>query len=81
MVRQSTAGLEDLYYPAVDAQGRQSYRLGDAYKFTGPEEENTDMVCLAEGYITVTPLHVDMTNHDRLRSIASIAAAKLAVED
>ncbi len=72
VVRQSTAGLEDLYYPVVDDQGRQSYRLGEAYKFVGGSEEDTDVIRLAEGYVTVTPLHVDMTNHDRLPSLAKV---------
>ncbi len=72
VARQSTAGLEDLYYPVVDDQGRQCYRLGDAYKFLSDSEEDTDVVRLAEGYVTVTPLHVDMTNHDRLPSLEKI---------
>ncbi len=65
VVRQSTAGIEDVYSPIPDSQGRQLYRLGEKYEFSAPQRD-TDVVTLSEGYITITPLHVDMTNHDRL---------------
>ncbi len=62
---QSTAGIEDVYHPHEMPDGGQAYRLADDYSFLH-EQENSDVVRLAEGFITVTPLHVDMTNHDRL---------------
>ena len=34
----------------------------------GPE---TDVTSLCEGYITVTPLHFDLTRHDRLARLAA----------
>ena len=69
VVPQSTAGIEDIYHAHPSRDGRESYRLGDDYAFLG-SEENTDVVRLHEGYITITPLHVDMTNHDRLAAMA-----------
>jgi 5'-nucleotidase len=67
VVRQSRAEIEDLYH--VDDAGGEvpSYRLGDEYRFIGHRDD--DVTCLAEGYVTVTPLHVDMTNHDRLPAL------------
>ena len=67
VVKQSTAEIEDLYHlQDEDAAGR-IYVLGDEYNFIG--HENDDVTCLAEGYVTVTPLHVDMTNHRRLADL------------
>lgn len=52
-----------------DPRGRAYYWLTYAppFQLDGPE---TDVSCLADGYITVTPLHFDMTRHDRLAELA-----------
>jgi 5'-nucleotidase len=68
VVPQSTAEMEDTYHLHPDAAGRQLYRLGDDFSFA--HQADSDVACLAEGFITVTPLHVDMTNHDRLASLS-----------
>jgi 5'-nucleotidase len=70
-VPQSTAEIEDVYHPETVPGGHDAFRLGDTYRFT-PAQENTDVVRLAEGYVTVTPLHVDMTNHDRLAALTGL---------
>ena len=69
--RQSTAEIEDIYHAHAAADGRELYIVGEQYRFM-PDQEQTDVVSLAEGYVTVTPLHVDMTNHDRLAAIAGL---------
>ena len=61
---QSTAGITDAYLGAVDANGYEQYRLGSNYSFG--RQDDSDVSALSEGYMTVTPLHIDMTNHDRL---------------
>ncbi|HEV3167757.1 MAG TPA: 5'/3'-nucleotidase SurE [Isosphaeraceae bacterium] len=52
-----------------DPRGRTYYWLTYAppYHLEGPE---TDVTSLTEGYITVTPLHFDMTHHDQLAAIS-----------
>ncbi len=69
VVPQSTAEIEDAYVLQRSEAAGDTYKLGESYSFA-PGQENTDVVSLAEGYITVTPLHVDMTNHDRLAALA-----------
>lgn len=51
-----------------DPRGRTYYWLTYAppYSFEG---EASDVSSLAEGYITVTPLHFDMTRHDQLAEL------------
>ena len=70
-VPQSTAGIEDAYHGGTDSAGGETFRLGPEYRFT--HQADTDVSALAEGYITVTPLHIDMTNYDRLASLAGMA--------
>lgn len=52
-----------------DPRGRTYYWLTYAppYHVDGPV---TDVSSLAEGFITVTPLHFDLTRHDRLAELA-----------
>lgn len=68
VVRQSTAGLDDTYFRQQE-EGRERYQIGDKYGFM-PGDQDTDVVALAEGYITVTPLQIDRTDHNRLTSLA-----------
>ncbi len=68
---QSTAGLVDIYHRQEKIKGRQTYQLGGDFRFA-EQPSGSDAVLLAEGYITVTPLHVDMTNHSLLDMLATI---------
>jgi 5'-nucleotidase len=36
---------------------------------TGLQEEGTDLEAISHGYVSVTPLHMDMTQHRLLDSI------------
>lgn len=51
-----------------DPRGRTYYWLTYAppYHLDGPD---SDVSCLSDGYITVTPLHFDLTRHDRLADV------------
>jgi len=69
VVPQSTSELDDIYHQAVDSMGRDTYRLGESYSFAR-HCENTDAACLADGYVTITPLQVDMTLHSRVAQLA-----------
>jgi len=76
VVPQSAAGVEDIYHRHEHPQGLEAYKLGDEYNFIGTELAS-DVACLAEGYITVTPLKVDMTDHARLAELAERPWPKL----
>ena len=68
VVPQSTAALVENYHRRVDPQGCETYTLRE-YEFVSAGEAN-DVDCLLEGYITVTPLHVDRTDHGQLKARA-----------
>ena len=65
VVRMSTAELLDTYDLLDESNGQRVYKIGGDYDL-GFDGHDTDSVALREGYITVTPLRVDMTCHDRL---------------
>lgn len=69
LARQSTAGLEDVYQSQV-IDGRQCYRIGDSYDFA-PGDQDSDIIRSAEGYITITPLHIDRTDYGRMEELSS----------
>jgi len=70
VVPQSTSGFHEYYTPVIYEQSQTAFQLSG-----GPhrsEEEPTDTTSLAEGFITVTPLIPDMTNHQKIRELQQI---------
>jgi 5'/3'-nucleotidase len=63
VARQSRAGIEDVYNPHDVENPGESYLLADEYRFIGHTED--DVAALEEGFVTVTPLRVDMTDYDK----------------
>ena len=56
--------------PAVDPRGGRIYWIGPA----GPEQDagpGTDFHAVAQGYVSVTPLQVDLTRHDDIPELQS----------
>ncbi len=64
VVPQSTAAISESYHRQDEGQ-RMIFRMTDYYEH-GPQHAETDVTAMGEGYITVTPLHSDMTNRTRL---------------
>jgi len=70
VVPQSTSGFHEYYTAVKNEQSQTVFQLSG-----GPhrsEEEPTDTTSLAEGFITVTPLVPDMTNHQKIRELQQI---------
>jgi len=70
VVPQSTSGFHEYYTAVQNEQSQTAFQLSG-----GPhrsEEEPTDTTSLAEGFITVTPLVPDMTNHQKIRELQQI---------
>ena len=70
VMRQSTAGLQEDYRLHDAGDGREAYLLADGFGFA-PGRKDTDVEAVAEGYVTITPLHVDMTNHERMAELTA----------
>lgn len=67
VVPQSTSGFEEKYEKSTDKLGQTVYQLvgGD----NRHEDGETDIIALLEGYITVTALHYDMTEHRKTKKL------------
>jgi len=53
-----------------DPQGRNYYWVtGDPLTDVPPEERGTDIGAIADGYVSITPIHLDMTEHSLLEEL------------
>ncbi len=59
----------DSYEARTDPRGRRYYWLRPD-RFIKPTHQETDLGALAEGYISLTPLHFDWTDHPRLAMLS-----------
>ena len=70
--RQGKRHYSEKIVERVDPRGGKYYWIGgDDLGFA--QEEGSDCVAVHEGFISVTPLHVDMTNHQFLKDIQPLA--------
>jgi 5'-nucleotidase len=67
IVRQSTAKLKEFFEKRLDLHGKDYYWQG-AEEHTETDEE-TDVVALKQGYITITPIQYDLTAYSDLTSL------------
>ncbi len=66
-VRQSTARLKEYFEKRLDLHGKTYYWQG-AEEHTETDEE-TDVVALKNGYITITPIQFDLTSYNDLKEL------------
>lgn len=70
LTRQGRRRYGDMVVEKVDPRGRKYYWLGGAgcdFKAA----EGTDCHALSEGFISVTPLHLDLTNFQSFKNLAT----------
>ena len=67
-MRQCTQPWVDTYEERQDPRGRNYYWNSSIFKL-GATQDDTDVAALRDGFITITPLHFDLTNHARLREM------------
>jgi 5'/3'-nucleotidase len=66
ITRQGLRLYRDSLEKRLDPRGRPYYWIGGEAP-TGLNEEGTDFGALAKGYVTVTPLHLDLTAHSNIQ--------------
>jgi 5'-nucleotidase len=70
VVPQSTEGLYEHYIPQENEQGQTVFQLaGGLHR---DKDGTTDTTALVDGFITVTALAADMTNHKKTRKLQRI---------
>lgn len=65
---QNIAPYQESFVRNVDPRGRTYYWLGADYGCPEPHPD-TDESALLEGYVTLTPLHFDLTDHRTLQTM------------
>lgn len=70
VTRQGLRVYRDRLDQRIDPRGRPYYWIGGDTP-TGFPEEGTDVGALAEGYASVTPLHLDLTAYSTIETIRS----------
>jgi 5'-nucleotidase len=71
ITRQGLRVYRDMLVSRKDPRGRPYYWIGGEAP-TGVVESGTDFGALAEGYVSVTPLQLDLTSYHALDDLASI---------
>ena len=73
VTRQSGAVLDDRYEERRDPRGRSYFWLAAERMAVAAPHADDDITALAEGYISITPLHYDLTAHEALRAVSAWA--------
>jgi len=70
ITRLGGAAYDNYVVTGKDPQGRNYYWIsGDPMTEVPPEERGTDLCAVAEGYVSVTPIHLDLTEHSLLEEL------------
>ena len=69
--RQTSGKWEKEFLQSKDGSGRAVYWLTGEFTNDEPYNEMTDEWALANGYVSVVPIRIDMTNHKHIESIRS----------
>jgi len=68
ITRQGKRNYKEKVFKYTDPYGNPLYWIA-AQQFAWDSEENTDYWAVANGYVSVTPLHIDMTNYKAMEAI------------
>jgi 5'-nucleotidase len=71
IVRQGLREYNDELIMRNDPYGKPYYWIGGAAPTGDTTEEGTDLWATHKGYVSITPIHMDMTNHAMLQEMAN----------
>ena len=81
ITRLGGAAYDNYVVTGEDPQGRNYYWIsGDPMTEVPPEERGTDLCAIAEGFVSITPIHLDLTEHSLLEELRTWEA-KLSETD
>ena len=70
--RQTRGFWREEFYPRTDPHGRQYFWLTGGFQNSEPAAEDSDEWALANGYVAIVPVQVDMTEYKRLEQLKTI---------
>jgi 5'-nucleotidase len=53
----------------IDPRGRNYYWIGEQTPIWEKKADDTDFAAIKNGYISITPLHLDMTDHTAMEKM------------
>jgi 5'-nucleotidase len=65
VTRQGIKNARPIISEHIDPRGKAYYWIGEEY-FSSTREDGTDFSAIEQGYVSVTPMRSDMTNHNAL---------------
>ncbi len=68
VTRQGMKNARPIISEHIDPRGKAYYWIGEEY-FTSGHEDGTDYSAIEQGYVSVTPMRSDMTNHSALDAL------------
>ncbi len=68
ITRQGKRFFEDLIVEKVDPRGKKYYWIG-GNSVRWVEDEDSDYAAVKENYISITPIHLDLTNYDAIKEL------------
>ncbi|MCA1591629.1 MAG: 5'/3'-nucleotidase SurE [Acidobacteria bacterium] len=68
VTRQGIKNARPIISEHIDPRGKAYYWIGEEVNVTG-QQEGTDYAAVEQGYISVTPMRSDMTNHNALAEL------------
>jgi 5'-nucleotidase len=68
ITRQGKRTFGDVIFQKVDPRGKEYFWIGGS-KLKWEDGKDTDFAAIARGYISITPIHLDMTNYSALSEL------------
>ncbi len=56
----------------LDPRGEPFYWIASSIRGEQTDEPDTDLACASDNYITITPLHLDLTHYDTLKKLKKV---------
>lgn len=81
IVRQGLRTYNDELVTRIDPKGKPYYWIGGPAPTGDTTEEGTDIWATAAGYVSITPIDLDMTNHSMLLEMSNWGLSKLKAGD
>jgi 5'-nucleotidase len=79
VTHQSRTSYHELYEKRVDPWGRTYYWITGELARDFEQEPDSDLRALADGYVSITPLHYDLTNYEAIPALRERLAAEWAM--
>ena len=81
VTHQSRTGYDDYYEKRVDPWGREYYWITGELQRDFDQEPHSDLRALHDGYVSITPLHFDLTQYDAIPRLRQRLATEWAAEE